>query len=84
MKRKALYLAIASVIFSSPAVLAQDDNLQSARSAPGGDITEIVTLGEYIPDEKRATAAISNVLDAEALVEREMVMWPRGSNEFPV
>lgn len=69
MKRKTLTLAVASVLFSSAPLLAQDDELlQSARSAPvgAGDITEIVTLGEYIPDEKRATASISNVLDAEA------------------
>ena len=67
MKRKTLTLAIASTLFASTGLSAQDDELQSAtRAAPAGDITEIVTLGEYIPDEKRATAAISNVLDAEA------------------
>ena len=67
MKRKTLTLAIASAVFTSSALYAQDDELQSAsRPAPGGDITEIVTLGEYIPDEKRATASVSNVLDAEA------------------
>lgn len=47
-----------------------DDSLQSAtRPAPGlgnPEIEEIVTLGKYIPDEKRATASISNVLDTEA------------------
>ena len=68
MKRKTLYLVVASLIFSSSNLLAQQDDLQVTRSASAGvgDITEIVTLGEYIPDEKRATAAIANVLDAEA------------------
>ena len=68
MKRKTLTLAIASTLLTTMGVQAQDDELQGGRSAPvaGGDITEIVTLGEYIPDEKRATAAIANVLDAEA------------------
>ncbi len=49
-----------------------DDDLQSAtRPAPSAgnpDIEEIVTLGKYIPDEKRSTAAISNVIDTEAFV----------------
>jgi len=68
MKRKILTLAIASTLFNSTSLFGQDDDLQSATSAPpaSGDITEIVTLGEFIPDEKRATAAISNVLDGEA------------------
>lgn len=70
MKYLTLSLAIASVVLTSTSfsVLAQEDILQSATSAPpvSGDITEIVTLGEYIPDEKRATASVSNVLDAEA------------------
>ena len=44
-------------------------NEQPQRPAPGlenPEITEIVTLGRFIPDEKRSTAAISNVIDAEA------------------
>jgi len=68
MKRHILSIAVASILFNNQTLLAQDEEApSSARSAPlGGEITEIVTLGEYIPDEKRATAAISNVLDAEA------------------
>jgi len=68
MKLKILTLAIASVAFTSTSLIAQEDALQDASSAPlaSGDITEIVTLGEYIPDEKRATASVSNILDTEA------------------
>ena len=67
MNRKTLYLTVAGVFFSSPEIFAQNDDLQADRRIPAdaADITEIVTLGEYIPDEKRATASISNVLDAE-------------------
>ena len=48
MKRKTLYLAVASVIFSGSPLMAQDDDLLVSRSAPegAGDITEIITLGE--------------------------------------
>lgn len=52
-------------------LISQDSevNEQPQRPAPGlenTEITEIVTLGRFIPDEKRSTAAISNVIDAEA------------------
>src|SRR5690606_15401074 len=46
---------------------ARSDIAASEASEPsGGMIEEIVTLGSFIPDEKRASAAISNVLDATA------------------
>ncbi|MDR2212641.1 MAG: outer membrane beta-barrel protein [Pseudomonadales bacterium] len=45
-------------------LLAQHATSQAQDGA--GQIEEFVTTGRYIPDEKRATAAISNVLDAEA------------------
>ncbi len=35
--------------------------------APPGPIEEVVVLGRFIPDEKRTTSEISNVLDEEAL-----------------
>ena len=66
MIRKTLSLAIATAIITPNLLIAQDDGLEAGRSAPMGDITEIVTLGEFIPDEKRATASVSNVLDSEA------------------
>ena len=66
MKSKTLILAVTATLINSTNLLAQEQ-LQNVVSAPpgGNDVIEIVTLGEYIPDEKRATAAISNVLDAE-------------------
>lgn len=69
MKRTKLSVAILYCTVILPtALVAQDDTLATGRAAPvgAGEITEIVTLGEYIPDEKRSTAAVSNVLDAEA------------------
>jgi TonB-dependent receptor len=64
MQRNTLSLAIAGILLTSNHLAAQD----AAVSTPpaGGEITEIVTLGEFIPDEKRATASVANVLDAEA------------------
>lgn len=68
MKIKILTLAIASITFTSNLLIAQEDAAAGIGSAPpaAGEITEIVTLGEYIPDEKRATASVANVLDAQA------------------
>ncbi|MEM7099327.1 MAG: TonB-dependent receptor [Pseudomonadota bacterium] len=37
------------------------------RVAPQQEIEEVVVLGRFIPDEKRTTSEISNVLDEEAL-----------------
>ncbi|WP_374764927.1 TonB-dependent receptor domain-containing protein [Yunchengibacter salinarum] len=42
---------------------AQDSDTQGM---PGGDIEEVVVQGQYVPDEKRNTSEISNVLDSEA------------------
>jgi len=68
MKTKLKLLSVAILVAHYPAAFAQDSQvLETAKSAPTGpQIEEIVTLGQYIPDEKRGTAAISNVLDAEA------------------
>jgi outer membrane receptor protein involved in Fe transport len=43
----------------------QDPSQEAARE-PDASIEEIVVAARYIPDEKRSTAAISNVLDASA------------------
>ena len=53
----------------TPAVLAQEADSSGgvAVAPPGGVIEEVVVLGRYIPDEKRTTSEISNVLDEEAL-----------------
>lgn len=68
-----LKLLAASILLAhQPMLLAQDAQQAPLPAAPepaatgGGVVEEIVTLGRYIPDEKRATAAISNVLDAAA------------------
>jgi outer membrane receptor protein involved in Fe transport len=65
-----LKLLTTAVLLAQHAALyaqdAQDDAPQSATSQPPGQIEEFVTTGQFIPDEKRATAAISNVLDADA------------------
>jgi TonB-dependent receptor len=71
---KRLKLLTAAVLLAQHGYLqAQDiaDRLpESVKNGPvipvDSDITEIVTLGRFIPEEKRATASISNVLDAEA------------------
>ncbi|WOJ94363.1 TonB-dependent receptor [Congregibacter variabilis] len=64
MKRNTLALAVslASVPWASQ-VLAQ----QGGISAPALEIEEVFVLGEFVPDEKRDTSEISNVLDVEDL-----------------
>ncbi len=47
------------------ATFLQDPNQEAARE-PDASIEEIVVAARYIPDEKRSTAAIANVLDASA------------------
>jgi hypothetical protein len=64
MKQKALALAVALASAPQAAqVLAQDDGAPVI--AP--QIEEVFVLGEFIPDEKRDTSEISNVLDVEDL-----------------
>ncbi len=54
-------LLMASTVLMAPmGVFAQDE------PQPNKDVEEITVLGRYIPDEKRATSEIANVLDAEA------------------
>ena len=60
--RNNLKLLSASILMAN-ATLVAAQNLPPPASP---DIEEVVTIGQYIPDEKRATAAISNVIDAEA------------------
>lgn len=66
MKSKFFILALAAAQFSPNISIAQVDETLTSQSNSSSVITEIVTLGEYIPDEKRATAAVANVLDSEA------------------
>jgi len=63
MKRHKLALAVAALAAAGPGVrvaLAQDN---PAPAAPR--IEEVFVLGEFIPDEKRDTSEISNVLNAD-------------------
>lgn len=61
IKFKTALLASTVVLLPSN-VIAQEANDQPVPS----DVEEITVLGRFIPDEKRATSEISNVLDAEA------------------
>jgi TonB-dependent receptor len=72
LKRKPLLLASAILLahqaFAQDAADATGADDEAVRAAPVGEgIEEIVTVGRYIPNEKRATASVSNVLDAGAL-----------------
>ena len=62
MQIKLKHLTLAILMVQHPLLYGQD---VSATPAPGG-IEEIAVMGKFIPQEKRATAAISNVLDAAA------------------
>ena len=67
MNHKLKLLKLAIMLAPLSRVMAQDASDTGTSQAPSSpQIEEIVTLGQYIPDEKRATAAISNVIDAEA------------------
>lgn len=48
------------------ALLESSDSPEVAVAAPG-PVEEVVVLGRYIPDEKRTTSEISNLLDEESL-----------------
>jgi outer membrane receptor protein involved in Fe transport len=63
-----LKLLTTAVLLAQHAAYAQDaqNDAPEAPSQPPGRIEEFVTTGQFIPDEKRATASISNVLDADA------------------
>jgi outer membrane cobalamin receptor len=69
MHTKLKLLTAAVLLANAPLLLAQEpagettDNQESA-AAPSG-VEEIAVVGKYIPQEKRSTASISNVLDAE-------------------
>lgn len=62
MKQKTLALAVA---LASVATVQQ--SRAQAPNAPAPQIEEVFVLGEFVPDEKRDTSEISNVLDVEDL-----------------
>lgn len=60
--KKLKHLLLASTVLLVPAeAFAQEEDTQ-----PQDDVEEITVLGQFIPDEKRATSEIANVLDSEA------------------
>jgi TonB-dependent receptor len=66
MKRNTLTVAvIAALGMQAPIVLAQEPEIENA--APSVEIEETFVLGEFIPEEKRDTSEISNVLSTEDL-----------------
>lgn len=68
--QQGLYAQPSEAILTDETVQQQDAGADEAvREPPVQEgIEEIVTLGQFIPNEKRATASVSNVLDAEALI----------------
>lgn len=75
LKRKSLFLAMTILLvqqqaFGQATEAEESEDLAEPRPVPaaaGEEIEEIVTLGKFIPDEKRATSAVSNVLNTQAL-----------------
>jgi TonB-dependent receptor len=66
MKRHQLTVAVVAALgLGGPSALAQVPEIEYA--APSLDIEETFVLGEFIPEEKRDTSEISNVLDSEDL-----------------
>lgn len=57
-----LGLTFATVGFASSAVAEESTSI-----APPAPMEEVIVLGKFIPDEKRTTSEIANVLDEEAL-----------------
>ncbi|MES2624048.1 MAG: TonB-dependent receptor plug domain-containing protein [Pseudomonadota bacterium] len=69
MRTKLKILTAAILLANTPSLLAQEPaealpENEQASDAPAG-VEEISVVGRYIPQEKRSTASISNVLDAE-------------------
>ena len=63
MKRNKMALAVAAALATGPGYVGAQDDSAGLSVAP--EIEEVFVLGEFIPDEKRDTSEISNVLTAE-------------------
>jgi len=63
MKRKQLSLAVAALAGMSASASAQEAAAQNPAPAP--QLEEVFVTGEFIPDEKRDTSEISNVVGEE-------------------
>ncbi|MDE0271672.1 MAG: Plug domain-containing protein, partial [Gammaproteobacteria bacterium] len=66
MFRKILVTAALAMGAASGAI-AQTEEEVAPVAISAGPIEEVVVLGKFIPDEKRTTSEVSNVLDTEAL-----------------
>jgi len=66
MKTTTMRSLMLLLVGASSAALAEESGNQLA-IAPPNVVEEIVVLGQFIPDEKRETSEISNVLDEETL-----------------
>ncbi|MCB0246424.1 MAG: TonB-dependent receptor [Anaerolineae bacterium] len=66
MKRNQLTVAVVAALgLQAPILMAQVPEIENAE--PGIEIEEVFVLGEFVPQEKRDTSEISNVLDTEDL-----------------
>jgi TonB-dependent receptor len=67
MIRKIVFFIVFASGWSISAFAAESPVQGDVAIASPGPVEEVVVLGKFIPDEKRTTAEISNVLDEEAL-----------------
>lgn len=65
MIRQSLSVAVAISLYSVTASAQQDADNQTSASGEAPGIEEISVIGQYVPDEKRNTSALSSVLTAE-------------------
>ena len=66
MKRNQLTAAVLAALgLQVPVAMAQAPQVENG--APGAQVEEVFVLGEFVPEEKRDTSEISNVLDVEDL-----------------
>ena len=65
MKRKKIALSVAAALGLGSVSLAAQETGGPGVQAP--QIEEIIILGEFVPDEKRDTSEIANILDVEDL-----------------
>jgi TonB-dependent receptor len=62
-----LSLALGAALWTALPALAEEAGSEAVDVAPPGEIEEVIVLGKFVPDEKRDTSEISNLLDTEAL-----------------
>ncbi len=68
MNRLFKLLPLAAALGAGQAALAEESgNAGVVIAPPSAQMEEVVVLGQFVPDEKRTTSEVSNVLDQEAL-----------------